>query len=477
VADLLFTRKESLPLLVMGDRQLNNVAAMTWNATTCDKIFAIIEKALTPEDYPYRTLHTAVLLTHTILLYGSEVAVDRVIRISRFIFALQTYNSALVKKNSAFGLSLTGGSSGGIDKGEPVRLAAKVLFEVLNSDDNIRSARSEAKAQNPGALVPMGDDILGSMVAPAAPSSSNPGLNAGLQFGMATEKALGAGFSLDQVPGMYEGRPERYFDNQNDERARRNETGDHQFTREGVMQATGASLLDLAFDSPNGEEAAPAADAGIFLQTQQQQQVDLQNQLSAAQEQIRLMQQQTMQMSTGGTLLDLVSGPSSMHTAPSSSAGPMSGMMPMPGMVQGMANPNGNMVTGVGAPQTSMMGVNLSSSGWTGAGVGGGMGMGMMSGQMPQMVPGQMPVPMGAPMGGQMMMGQMQGQMGMMQPDMKAMHNAGGSGAPMGAGMSMPMAGGLGMTMTAAPPSVPQPNTISDHDGVPNYAPPPPPAL
>lgn len=102
----------------------------------------------------------------------------------------------MVKKNSAFGLS---GTSGGMDRGEPVRIAAKALFDVLSSDDNIRSARAAAKNENPGTLVPMGQDLRGAMTAPVAPSSSHSGLNAGLQFGMATEKALGAGFSLEQV--------------------------------------------------------------------------------------------------------------------------------------------------------------------------------------------------------------------------------------------------------------------------------------
>ena len=71
---------------------------MTWNADSCENIFRIIDKALTPQDYPFRTLHSAVLLVHTIVLYGSEVAVDRALQISRFVFSLQTYNRCAARR-------------------------------------------------------------------------------------------------------------------------------------------------------------------------------------------------------------------------------------------------------------------------------------------------------------------------------------------------------------------------------------------
>ena len=36
--------------------------------------------------------------------------------------------------------------------------------------------------------------------------------------GLDNQSGLGAKFSLEHVPGMYEGRPERYFDSSNDPR-------------------------------------------------------------------------------------------------------------------------------------------------------------------------------------------------------------------------------------------------------------------
>lgn len=52
-------------------------------------------------------------------------------------------------------------------------------------------------------------------------------------FGQGLETSVGAGFGLQAVPGMYEGRPERYFDNSNDPRKRASEhTTDSQYTRD-----------------------------------------------------------------------------------------------------------------------------------------------------------------------------------------------------------------------------------------------------
>ena len=159
VSELIFNTNQEENLFVLNDRRLNEIAALTWNKTTCDEIFDVLEKALTPEDYPWKILHNALLVLHTIVLFGSEIAVDKAVNIARFVFALQNYNSALVKRNSIFGSAMggvSGHSSGGTDKGEPVRIAAKNLFYILNNDNNIRTARKDARGES-NTLVPLGD--------------------------------------------------------------------------------------------------------------------------------------------------------------------------------------------------------------------------------------------------------------------------------------------------------------------------------
>lgn len=188
----------------------------------------LLEKSLIPENNPWQTLYKAILVLHTIVLYGSEYAVDKAINTCDLVNKLQTYNSALIKR-SIFS------PSGGMDHGAPVRDAAKTLHTILLSDDEIRHARSLAHADT-DSLVPLGDLPVENLAPPP------PKLN----FGQAVETSVGAGYDLSAVPGMYEGRPERYFDDQND--IRRGHFGtDHQFTREAMNPN---SLLDLAFDTP-----------------------------------------------------------------------------------------------------------------------------------------------------------------------------------------------------------------------------------
>lgn len=187
-------------------------------ATTSDKMFAILEKVLSPSEYPWNTLYKAILVLHTIVLYGSERAIDATIKINYLVYPLQDYNSALVKRKNAF---LSIGLSGGTDYGAPVRASVRVFLEILKSDDTIRRARAGAR-EGQASLVPVGNLIDDSST--SAPPE--------YLFGQGVEKQLGAKFSMEQVPGLYEGRPERYFDNRNDPRNGQIRTGDHQFTRD-----------------------------------------------------------------------------------------------------------------------------------------------------------------------------------------------------------------------------------------------------
>jgi hypothetical protein len=199
-----------------GDRRLNNIAALTYNSAACDKIFAILEKTLQPVDNPWKTIYKSLLIFHSILCFGSEKAVDQSIQMSRYVYALRDYNSALVKKG-LFSVS------GGTDYGAPVRAEARIILDILQTDETIRQARSQAR-QGADSLVPVGDLL-------SLDDDSNSSKPQHF-FGQGLEQQLGAKFSMEEVPGMYDGRPDRYFDNPNDIRNRNVKTGDHQFTRD-----------------------------------------------------------------------------------------------------------------------------------------------------------------------------------------------------------------------------------------------------
>lgn len=210
-AELLFNDVD----IKMGDRRLNNLAAMTYNSQSCERIFSVLEKAIEPVNNPWKTIYKALLLLHTIVLYGSELAIDKSINLCKFVHPLQQYNSALVKKGIF--------SSGGTDYGAPVRAEATTVTTILMKDENIRQARYEARAgQN--TLVPLGEQFN---------EQHNPsrGQQSIATYGQAVTTSVGAGYGLEQVPGYYEGRPERYFDNANDPRAKAI-AGNHQITRD-----------------------------------------------------------------------------------------------------------------------------------------------------------------------------------------------------------------------------------------------------
>lgn len=237
----------------MNDKRLNQIAALTYNLASTQRIFAMLEKAINPNENPWKVIYKALLIIHTILLFGAETAIDKCIDLCKYIYALQDYNSALIKK-SFF-------SGGGTDYGAPVRAMSKTLVEILGKDEHIRKARMQARSgQN--SLVPVGEDFM---------EQTRPSQGIAMAYGQSINSSVGAGHGLENVPGMYDGRPDRYFDDVND---RRNQMtmGNSQITRDvrlfvriffvfvclvyfHVSQKLAPSLLDLVFDGPSHSNA------------------------------------------------------------------------------------------------------------------------------------------------------------------------------------------------------------------------------
>lgn len=276
MVDLLFDNNVTLR---MGDTRLNNITALTWNLNQSQKVFSFLTKSLDPEKYPWQTLHKSLLLLHTIILYGSEAAIDSCIQMFRAVDKLTSYNSALVKQRGLF-------SAGGTDYGAPVREEARIVCEILVNDDNIREARRSAH-ESADSLVPMGEDFAAKAAASQGKSNA-----AAMGFGQGMDSQyLGAGFDLSQVPGMYENRPDRYFDDKNDPRAQAT-AGDHQFTREALNKD---SLLDLVFDDSAGNDQSecnlPEAE---FLPALEKQK-ELEKKLAEQQQELQRLQMLSMQ--------------------------------------------------------------------------------------------------------------------------------------------------------------------------------------
>lgn len=209
-------------------RELHGLAALTFNNESCTGAMDIISKALEPKDNTWRTLHKAVKLLHHFVVYGAERCVDHAWDRQRKVEALRRYNSAMHSRTGVL-------NGGGTDFGGPVRKAAEELDDLLKDSEGIRAAR--AQERDPGALLPLGDSD--DYVAPVQAKPLDLGKDDA--FGVVPQGSVGAKFDLEQVPGLYEGRPDRYFDNTRDSRKRTQGVEDSDHTR----QALAPDLLDL----------------------------------------------------------------------------------------------------------------------------------------------------------------------------------------------------------------------------------------
>lgn len=256
-----------------GDQKLNNIAAYSYNVETCTKIFSLIEKSLNPKESSWKSINKGLLLLKTILLYGSASAVDIAIQNFRTVEKLKTYNSALV-----------GFFTGGMDYGAPVRQLAKELCDILINDEEIRSARKNAQAGN-DSLVPVG---FTPVVQDNKPVTQNA------TFGQGVTSSVGAGFGLEAVPGMYDGRPERYFDRDDDKR-HTVRTGDHQITRE----AFAPDLLDMAFNNDGEDDGSSNLPEPIYLPMLEKQKA-MEKQIADQKAQLELLLSQSNGNNRGG---------------------------------------------------------------------------------------------------------------------------------------------------------------------------------
>lgn len=191
--DLLYSEYD----VILGDKRLNNIAALTYNIKSCDNIFIYIEKGLSITECTWRTIYKSLLLLHTIILYGSEIAIDKSIVLTRYLPSLIIYNSALIKKGYLV--------SGGMDMGAPVRNAAKELDNILKNDNTIRQARYNARI-NSDSLVPLGNSNNNeeALYNPAKNTINGTNNNSNvLTYGQGINSSIGAGYSLHDIPGMY----------------------------------------------------------------------------------------------------------------------------------------------------------------------------------------------------------------------------------------------------------------------------------
>ncbi|CAM9767982.1 unnamed protein product [Chrysoparadoxa australica] len=416
-----------------NSKELHGLAALTFNEEQCFVVMALIHKALDPKDNTWPTLLKAVKLTQHFVIYGAERCVDHAWDMMRELKALCIYNSSLHSRTG----SLMGS---GTDYGVHVREAARSFTDLLNDKNRIRKARADAREE--GSLLPQGtsDDYSKPVRTQAAGPLDNDA------FGVVQESALGAKFDLNQVPGMYEGRPDRYFDKEDDPRRRRQEVEDASRTR-NFLAGDLLGISNAALAAP--EAKLPEAQNLVELQRQK----ELERKLKAQQEQL----QQLKSLVAGAGAGAGAGGGAGMGGSMTHGAGMSGSMTQGAGMSGGMhgAGIGGSMQGGIGGSmmQGAGMSGNMQGAGMSGnmpgAGMGGSMqGAGMGGSMQGAGMGGSMQSTMqGAGMGGRM---QGDGMGGSIQQTLitGSMQGAGMSGSMHGAGMGGSTQGaGMGGSM------------------------------
>jgi len=267
----------------VSSRDLNAIAALTFNPKPAEDIYRILTGSLMMQQNTWQTLLKGLIIVNHLVRFGAERCVDHSWDIIRLIESLENYNSALIK--TAFG-------SGGRDNGLPVRQRAGPLIKLLNSPDDIRKARLENQ-DNQGAICPgLGTDDYtakgGGIIAFGADTMAVNEQRISVEkdnsaFGSEAGKTLAAKFDLSHVPGMYEGRPDRFFDDVSDVRNHRAAEDSH-ITR----NALAPDLLDLDFGGQVVSTEFPSDGVPNLAQSLNEQK--LQAQLKAQQEQLEMLQ-------------------------------------------------------------------------------------------------------------------------------------------------------------------------------------------
>jgi hypothetical protein len=126
----------------MGDKQLNQLAVMTYNSRQCDNLFNLLEEAIEAELNPAKTIYKALLVIHTILLYGSEYAVDKCIALGSMISILQNYNEDNLLLKSIDSNDEENESERNLSS---IRSLSMTLSSVLIKDTTIREVREIAR--------------------------------------------------------------------------------------------------------------------------------------------------------------------------------------------------------------------------------------------------------------------------------------------------------------------------------------------
>lgn len=143
---------------VLTTFDMNRIASLTFGDVVCGEIFDVLEYTLrNPLEFTVLSMHKTLVLLHHLAVYASQKAANNVWILRSVIKPLTEYNTVLMAMEQPSSLmakvqKIKGGS---VDRGQPVREAAKVLWDLLS--DVALFKRVRESSADPDSLVPVGD--------------------------------------------------------------------------------------------------------------------------------------------------------------------------------------------------------------------------------------------------------------------------------------------------------------------------------
>jgi hypothetical protein len=143
---------------VLTTFDLNRIASFTFGDVVCGEIFDVLEYTLrNPLEFTALSMHKTLVLLHHLAVYASQKAANQVWILRSLIKPLMEYNTVLMamEQPSSLMAKMQRIKGGSVDKGQPVREAAKVLCDLLS--DVALFKRVRETSADPDSLVPVGD--------------------------------------------------------------------------------------------------------------------------------------------------------------------------------------------------------------------------------------------------------------------------------------------------------------------------------
>ena len=203
---------------VLTTFDMNRIASYTFGESIRGEIFDVLENTLrNPLEFTVLSLHKSLVLVHHLAVYASQKAANNVWILKPHVQPLLEYNTVLMAMNEPKSLMariqrIKGGS---VDRGLPVREAAKSLWDLLSDVEMFKKVRDTSA--DPDSLVPVGhhehvgfvsDEVRKATLEEQMRKKNDVKIKSGLKdggvggFGSGNGNVVGAAHSMEEMLKM-----------------------------------------------------------------------------------------------------------------------------------------------------------------------------------------------------------------------------------------------------------------------------------